>query len=376
VNSLKNQIIVLLCFGISLTERFTQASIPLIVNHMGLSNIEMSLFLSAMAASTVFTGLVVAPYIDSYNQNTFFGLICSFAAITGLSFFMFVYSAALGWGCFLMFCIGTLLRIINLRRLSVINSEVNAEHLSRTHTSMQLSITTAMAIAPICLALTAPDNYLNFAVMLMLACAFISLCTSCVSSCARTSPLVSCASKNKSKVLATANQFIFVAMLLSGLFMSTLLTYCQSISDNPANLYTQIIFSQVVGLIVANVIFERFFGERFKGYSLLIFSIVLSELGFLLTKSYLSVNALSCLIGFSFQIMFLRSHNQFQREIPRGLTAKLNGVRGLYTFSGITTGYIFGPALYKLGSIELVFMSCSIIALFFFLFLKHLNPAN
>jgi hypothetical protein len=375
VNDLKKWTTIVLCFGISLTERFTQASIPLIVNHMGFGSIELSLFFSAMAASTVFTGLAVAPYVDACNQKKYRGLICSFAVFAGLSLFMFRLSEALVWGCFLIFCIGTLLRIINLRRLSVINSEVNAENLSRTHTSMQLSITIAMAAAPIFLALTPPDNYFNLAVVLMLACAFTSLCTSSVSSTARTSTL-GIGEWKKPKELASANRFIFVGMLLSGIFLSTLLTYCQSVSDLPVEMYTHIIFSQVVGLIAANVIFERFFGEQFNGYSFLIITIALSELGFILTKSYLLINALSCLIGFSFQIMFLRSHNQFQRIIPHGLTTKFNGARGLYTVMGTTAGYIFGPILHKIGSIELVFMTCSIIALFFFLFLKHLKPTN
>lgn len=375
MKNFKNHIIILLCFGISLTERFTQASIPLIVNHLGLTSIEMSLFLSAMAASTVFTGLVVAPYIDTYNQKRFSGLICLFAMVAGLSFFMFGFTKTLGWGCFLMFCIGAILRFINLRRLSVINSEVNTEEFSRVHTRMQLSITIAMAFAPICLALMAPDNYLNFAVAMLLACVTISLCTSSVSSTSKISSSVTTEWSN-TKELVSANHFIFVGMLLSGLFLSILLTYCQSVSDQPVQLYAHIILSQVVGLIAANVMFERFFGERFKGYSFLITSIALAELAFIFTKSNLLINALSCSIGFSFQIMFLRSHNQFQRKIPHGLTAKLNGIRGLYTFTGITTGYIFGPVLYKFGGTELAFLTCSVIALLFFMFLSHLHPSD
>ena len=78
-------------------------------------------------------------------------------------------------------------------------------------------------------------------------------------------------------------------------------------------------------------------------------------------------------IGFSFQLMFLKSHNQFQRQIPPGLTARLNGVRGLYTFVGVTVGYVAGPVLHHVGGLSLVFLSCSAIALLFFVFVGYLN---
>lgn len=377
MNTLKNHVIILLCFGISLTERFTQASIPLIVDHLGLSSIEMSLFLSAMAASTVFTSVVIAPYVDAYNRRYFLGLMGFLGAVAVLSFFMFGYTRALGWGCFLMFCIGAALRIINLRRLSVINSEVIKSELSRAHTRMQLSITVAMAIAPLCLTLIAPGNYLSFAIVMLSICIVFSACTSSTST-----SLISKTSKSappdrdESRELGFANNFIFIGMLLSGLFISTLLIYCKSISDQPDRLYAHIILSQMVGLIIANILFERFFGERFKRYSILITIIALSELAFILAESKLLISTLSFLIGFSFQIMFLRSHNQFQRKIPHGLTARLNGIRGLYTFTGMTTGYLLGPLLYKSGGIELVFLTCSATALLFLPCLKHLRPSR
>lgn len=377
MNNLKKHLILLLCFGISLTERFTQAAIPLIVNYLSLTSIEMSLLLSAMAASTVFTSLLIAPYIDAFNQKMYSGFTYLFAGVATLSFLMFSITASLEWGCFLMFCIGVILRIINLRRLSVINSEINTGGLSHVHTRMQLSITIAMAVAPLCLALTTPDNYLNLAVAMMLSCVAISLCTSQIASTAKTLTLVTTKQNNSnSSELVSANFFIFVGMIISGLFLSVLFIYCQSVSDQPVQLYARVIFSQVIGLIAANILFERFFGARFNWYSILIISIVLSELIFIFTKSGLVINVLSCMIGFSFQIMFLRSHNQFQSKIPRNLTAKLNGVRGLYTFAGVTTGYILGPFLHKIGGVELVFLTCSAIALLFFLFLKHLSPQN
>ncbi|RUQ43367.1 hypothetical protein D8M30_17680, partial [Corynebacterium pseudodiphtheriticum] len=159
----KNQIIILLCFVISLTERFTQASIPLIVNHLSLSEFEMSLFLSAMSASTVFVGLAIAPSIDNYDQRRFLCLIGLFTIVASLSFFLFNQNQALLWGCLLTFNIGAILRIINFRRLSAINHEVDKSKLSQAHTRMQLSITLAMALAPILLAVTATDNYLHLA---------------------------------------------------------------------------------------------------------------------------------------------------------------------------------------------------------------------
>lgn len=373
VKSLKGHIIILLCFGISLTERFTQASIPLVVNHMGLTSIEMSLFLSAMAASTVFTGLVVAPYIDTCSQRYFSGMIVFLGAIATLSFLMFSQTQALGWGCFLTFCIGTVLRIINFRRLSVINSSFSHRELSRAHTRMQLSITAAMAFAPLCLTLSPPEHYLSIALAMLLICIIFSAYTSSASLPSRASS----PAKEKRETtggLQPSYYFIFIGMLLSGIFLSALLMYCQSISDRPEQLYAHIIFSQVIGLIAANMIFERFFGERFKKYSILILSIALAELAFIFTTSSTLVLILSCLIGFSFQIMFLRSHNQFQQKIPPGLSARLNGIRGLYTFSGITTGYILGPFLFATGGIELVFVSCSVTALFFFSLIRHLSP--
>ncbi|WPO46646.1 hypothetical protein [Pseudomonas sp. S1Bt23] len=373
MKNLKGYIIVVLCFGISLTERFTQASIPLIVNHMGLTSIEMSLFLSTMAASTVFTGLLIAPYIDSYKQKGFSGIIILFASAATLSFYMFGITQALGWGCFLMFCIGVILRIINFRRLSVINSEVSHAELSRAHTRMQLSITIAMAAAPICLTLTKANNYLNFALTMLLICVVFSLCSSSVSATAK-APGTATVARSESREIASANHFIFIGMLLSGLFLSALFLYCQSVSDKPVQLYANIIFFQVVGLITANIMFERFFGERFRQYGVLIIAIAISEIAFIFTQSSILINALASLIGFSFQIMFLRSHNQFQRNIPRDLTAKFNGIRGLYTFAGITTGYILGPILYNLGGTGLVFATCSTTALLFFLSLKHLSP--
>ena len=74
--------------------------------------------------------------------------------------------------------------------------------------------------------------------------------------------------------------------------------------------------------------------------------------------------------------MFLKSHNQFQRQIPFGLTAKLNGVRGVYTFAGLVTGYILGPAMFKLGGVELVFLTCSVVSVLFLISLKHLNAVK
>ncbi|WP_415263497.1 hypothetical protein [Pseudomonas chlororaphis] len=375
MSSLKSYIIIALCFSISLTERFTQASIPLIVNHLGLSSLEMSLFLSTMAASTVFTGVLVASYIDSYNQRNFVGLIAFFTIVANLAFFMFSITHALGWGCFLTFCIGAILRIINFRRLSVINSEVSKTALSRAHTRMQLSITVAMAAAPLCLTLIAADNYLKFAIAMLLVSAILSVGTSSVSLTEKATRSVAI-ERGESREITSANHFIFLGMLLSGLFLSVLFSYCQSISDRPTQLYANIIFSQVVGLIAANIIYERFFGYKFKQYGILIATIALSEIAFIFTKSDILINALSCLIGFSFQIMFLRSHNQFQRQIPHGLTAKLNGVRGLYTFAGVTTGYIFGPFLYSFGGTTLAFSICSAIALLFIISLKHLTSSN
>ncbi|MCV4342575.1 MFS transporter [Pseudomonas capsici] len=376
MSTLKKHMIILLCFGISLTERFTQASIPLLVDHLGLTSFEMSLFLSAMAASTVFTSVVIAPYIDTYNRISFLGLMSFLGVIAGLSFFMFNYNKALGWGCFLMFCIGATLRIINLRRLSVINSETVSSKLSRTHTRMQLSITVAMAIAPLCLTLIAPRNYLNFTIVMLLICIFFSGCTSSSSPLIYTTQKSALVERTESREQHFANSFIFIGMLLSGLFLSALLLYCKRISDHPEQLYAHIVLSQMIGLILANIMFERFFGGRFKRYGILITIIALSELAFIFLESSFFIKTLSCLIGFSFQVMFLRSHNQFQRTIPHGLSAKLNGIRGLYTFAGITAGYLLGPFLYNAGGIELVFLCCSATALLFFFCLKHLTPSH
>lgn len=367
--------ILLLCFSISLTERFTQASIPLIVDHLGLSSFEMSLFLSALAASTVFTGLIIAPYIDAYDRKRYLGLIGALGLFGTLSYFMFGLTKALGWGCILMFCIGSVLRMINFRRLAVINSEVDKSELSRVHTRMQLSITVAMAAAPLCLALMVAEDYLDFTVAILWTCLLLSFLTSSLNVPAKTSGVVAL-KQPAPKELNPANQFIFIGMLLSGLFLSVLLAYCQSVSARPTELYTSVIFSQVIGLIVANLLFERFFGEHFKLYVVLIAIITASELAFIFTSSSLLISALSFLIGFSFQVMFLRSHNQFQSKIPKGMTAKLNGVRGMYAFTGITTGYILSPILQKAGGVDLAILACSATALLFLLFLAHLTPSN
>lgn len=375
VNTLKSHMIILLCFSISLTERFTQASIPLIVDHLGLSSFEMSLLLSALAASTVFTGLIIAPYIDTYDQKRYLGLIGALGISGTLSYFMFGLTQGLEWGCSLMFCIGAVLRIINYRRLAVINGEVDKSYLSRAHTRMQLSITLAMAAAPLCLSLILADDYLDFTVAILWACLLLSLFTSSFSVPAKhaTPPTLTLRAP---KELNTANYFIFTGMLLSGLFLSILLAYCQSSSDNPTQLYTQVIFSQVVGLIIANVMFERFFGEHFRMYGILIIIIAACEFGFIFTHSSSLINAFSFLIGFCFQIMFLRSHNQFQIKIPKGMSAKFNGIRGMYAFIGVTFGYITGPILQKLGGTEMVLLACSATAILFLLFLGHLAPSS
>ncbi|MFQ6592859.1 MFS transporter [Pseudomonas sp. Q1] len=371
----KNQIIILLCFVISLTERFTQASIPLIVNHLSLSEFEMSLFLSAMSASTVFVGLAIAPSIDNYDQRRFLCLIGLFTIVASLSFFLFNQNQALLWGCLLTFNIGAILRIINFRRLSAINHEVDKSKLSQAHTRMQLSITLAMALAPILLAVTATDNYLHLAFGLLVSSIILSSCTSSIPP--RPKDLTSIKSDRiASQMLTSAHHFIFIGMLLSGLFLSTLLKYCQSISANPIQLYSNILLSQVIGLIIANSIFERFFAGQFNRYGLLIITIAIAELAFIYTTSDVVIIALAFVVGVSFQIMFLRSHNQFQRTIPHGLTAKANGTRGLYTFIGITIGYFAGPLLYKYGGAPLVFTTCCAVALLFFCVLNHLTPSN
>ena len=71
--------------------------------------------------------------------------------------------------------------------------------------------------------------------------------------------------------------------------------------------------------------------------------------------------------------MFLKSHNQFQRQIPSGMTARLNGVRGLYTFFGVAAGYIVGPVLHDIGGVKLVFIACSAIAMLLYIFVGYLN---
>lgn len=371
----KNQIIILLCFVISLTERFTQASIPLIVNHLDLSGLEMSLFLSAMSASTVFIGVAIAPCIDSFSQKRFLCLIGLFTLIASVSFFLFNRNEALIWGCLLTFNIGAILRIINFKRLSTINLEVDKSKLSHAHTRMQLSITLAMALAPLLLAVTAADNYLHLAFCLLISSVILSSCTSSVAPHSKHSTSVKPATITVC-AMTSAHHFIFIGMLLSGLFLSILLRYCQSISINPTQLYSTILFSQVIGLIIANSMFERFFNHRFNRYELLIISIVVAESAFIYMTSFVVVNTLSFIIGFSFQIMFLRSHNQFQRMIPHGLTAKANGTRGLYTFAGVTIGYFAGPLLYEFGGTPLSFATCSVVALLLFRVLHHLRLNN
>ena len=375
VKRTKNQIIILLCFVISLTERFTQASIPLIVNHLGLSEFEMSLFLSALSASTVFIGVAIAPSIDNYDQKRFLCLIGFFTIIASVSFFLFNRNGALIWGCLLTFNIGAILRIINFRRLSAINLKVDRSKLSRSHTRMQLSITLAMALAPVLLAVITVDNYLHLAFYLLLISVILSSCTSSIPLGSKRSTSVKPASITL-RTLTSAHHFIFIGMLLSGLFLSILLKYCQSISINPTQLYSNILLSQVTGLIIANSVFERFFSDRYNRYGLLIITIAIAELTFAYTTSVVAVNTLAFIIGFSFQIMFLRSHNQFQRMIPHGFTAKANGTRGLYTFVGITIGYFAGPLLYKYGGAPLSFAACSAVALLFFRVLNHLSLSN
>ena len=374
MTTLKRHMIMLLCFSISLTERFTQASIPLIADHLGLNSFEMSLMLSALAASTLFTGLIIAPYIDTYDQKPYLGLIGALGLLGTLSYWAFCFTQSLVWGCFLMFCIGAVLRTINFRRLAVINSEVDKSSLSRTHTRTQLSITIAMAAAPLCLTLILVVDYLDFTVAILWICIFLSLFTSSLNAPAKTTDSATI-KYGTPKELETANYFIFTGMLLSGLFLSILFAYCQNSSDNPTQLYTQVIFSQVVGLIAANMMFERFFGERFRMYGVLIMIIAASELSFIFTHSSELINILSFLVGFSFQIMFLRSHNQFQIRIPKSMSAKFNGIRGIYAFTGITCGYISGPLLQKIGGVEMVLLTCSATAILFLLFLGHLTPS-
>lgn len=119
---LKEIAITLLCFGLSLTERFTHTSIPLVIKNFGLSSFEQSAFFSSLAASMVFTGLVAAPYIDTPVRSCYLSCIGGLVVVASLSFLMFRTTQAAGWGCLMMFCTGALVRIINLRRLSIINS--------------------------------------------------------------------------------------------------------------------------------------------------------------------------------------------------------------------------------------------------------------
>lgn len=364
--------IIVLCFGLSLTERFTHASIPLVINHMGLSSINLSAFFTAMAASMVFTGLVVAPCIDTQTRKFYFGCLAALGACAGLSFLMFDTTRNFGWGCLLMFCTGAILRIINLRRLSVINSEIPGKNLSQTHTRMQLIIVVAMAVAPLSLANLEPDDYLVVIICLLGCCCMLSLFTSAMP--AVKPPLAKAVPDGyEKKDLLSAHHFIFVGMLLTGVFISNLLVYCQSITDEPTKLYAYVVFWQMVGLIIANVFFERFYSHGFQRYGAFIAVMVVAESAFIVIRDPVLICINAALIGFSFQLMFLKSHNQFQRQIPPGLTARLNGVRGLYTFFGVTAGYIVGPVLHNVGGVKLVFMSCSAIALLLFIFVGYLN---
>lgn len=369
---LKQIIIIILCFGLSLTERFTHASIPLVINYMGLSSIELSAFFTAMAASMVFTGLVVAPYIDTHKRKFYFGCLAALGGWAGLSFLMFDLTQGLVWGCLLMFCTGAILRIINLRRLSVVNREISKKKLSLAHTQMQLTIVIAMVIAPISLAYLAPDFYLVVIVCLLGACCLLSVFTSAMPVTPHRSTEAVIDGYEK-KELVSAHHFIFVGMLLSGIFISNLLVYCQSISDQSTQLYAYVVFWQMVGLLIGNMVFERFFGDRFKNYGVLVAVLVVAESAFILMRDPFLICMNAVVIGASFQLMFLKSHNQFQRQIPLGLTARLNGVRGLYTFVGVTVGYMAGPVLHHVGGLSLVFMSCSAIALLLFIFVGYLN---
>lgn len=372
---LKEIIIIILCFGLSLTERFTHASIPLVINHMGLSNIDLSAFFTAMAASMVFTGLVVAPYIDTHTRNLYFGCLAALGGGAGLSLLMFDMTQALSWGCLLMFCTGAILRIINLRRLSVINSEIPKQSLSLTHSRMQLTIVSAMAVAPISLAYLSPDYYLIVIGCLLGVCCLLSIFTSAMPALLPRS-IKAVPEAYETKGLVSAHHFIFVGMLLSGVFISNLLAYCQSVTDQSASLYAYVVFWQMVGLIIGNVVYERFFGDCFKHYGVLIVVMVVAESAFIFMRDPVLICLNAVVIGCSFQLMFLKSHNQFQRQIPPGLTAKLNGVRGLYTFAGVTVGYVAGPVLHNVGGVKLVFLSCSAIALLLFNFVGSLNGTS
>lgn len=364
--------IIMLCFGLSLTERFTHASIPLVINHIGLSSINLSAFFTAMAASMVFTGLVVAPCIDTQSRKFYFGCLAALGGCAGLSFWIFDTTRALGWGCLLMFCTGAILRIINLRRLSVINSEVPKKNLSQAHTRMQLTIVIAMAVAPLSLAYLEPDDYLVVIVCLLAGCCVLSLFTSAMP--AVVSSLVKAAPNGyEKKDLVSAHHFIFIGMLLSGVFISNLLAYCQSISDQPTKLYAYVVFWQMVGVMVGNVLFERFFGEHFKRYGIIVVFMVVAESAFILLHNPVLIYMNAAVLGLSFQLMFLKSHNQFQRQIPSGMTARLNGVRGLYTFFGVAAGYIVGPVLHDIGGVKLVFIACSAIAMLLYIFVGYLN---